>query len=267
MGSPKQNLEGQKFGRLLVKSRAESSVDSKSRWNCVCDCGVEKVVAQAAIKGGQQSCGCLKLEARLIDMVGKKFGKLTVLKKSHRSENKKIYYECACDCGKTNTVVGVHLRAGRIRSCGCLLAENKSRVTHGLSNSYEYSVWLNIKQRCGNQNNPAYKYYGGRGIDVCESWFNSYEVFVADMGNAPSKKHSIDRIDNNSGYNKENCRWVEISVQSRNKRNNKMIIVDGMSMCQSDWADCLGKSSAAFREMIQKRGDVSAVQYYLSKLF
>jgi hypothetical protein len=89
---------------------------------------------------------------------------------------------------------------------------------HGLSSSPEYTCWRNIKARCLNQRHPAYADYGGRGIAVCPAWRDSFKVFLADVGSRPSAAHSLDRIDNDRGYEPENCRWVTIDVQARNKR-------------------------------------------------
>jgi hypothetical protein len=121
------------------------------------------------------------------------------------------------------------LKSGDTRSCGCLfLSLLRKRLTiHGGSNTSEFSTWGLIKYRCNNKNSPDWKDYGGRGITVCSRWLNSFENFLEDMGNKPSKKHSIDRIDNNGNYDPSNCRWSTIIEQANNKRNNIFIKYNG----------------------------------------
>lgn len=112
-------------------------------------------------------------------------------------------------------------------------------ITHGESNSSkEYNAWINIKNRCSNENNPAYKNYGGRGIVVCDRWINSFESFLADMGRAPSKDHSIDRYPNNDSgnYGPDNCRWGTDEQQARNKRNNRYITYKGKARLLVEFA-------------------------------
>lgn len=100
-------------------------------------------------------------------------------------------------------------------------------MKHGDSTTSEYFIWIGMRQRCENERNAAYKYYGGRGITVCSEWAD-YRRFISDMGRRPSPKHSIDRIDNDSGYRKDNCRWALRSVQTGNRRMT--LRVDGMTI-------------------------------------
>jgi hypothetical protein len=157
------------------------------------------------------------------DMIGLKFGRLTVLSKN---DNRKYYYDCICDCGKKTTVYISKLNSGHTKSCGCLCRENigKSKTTHGLSWHELYNTWHHIKDRTSNKNNKQFKYWGGKGITVCESWKNSFPNFLKDMGERPSKNHSIDRIDCNKGYSKDNCRWADPKEQNRNKLNNVLVL-------------------------------------------
>lgn len=100
-----------------------------------------------------------------------------------------------------------------------------------------YAVWIRMKQRCCNPNATGYENYGGRGVTICESWMNSFEAFVSDMGPRPSKSHTVERIDNSKGYCKENCRWATKLEQNRNKRNNHVITIDGVSKTIGAWAE------------------------------
>lgn len=99
---------------------------------------------------------------------------------------------------------------------------------HGMRLSDEYRIWRHMRTRCENEKCPAYKNYGGRGIFVCDKW-KTFVGFFEDMGKRPSKEHSIDRIDNLKGYSPENCRWATYKEQNRNRRDNRMFVVDGIS--------------------------------------
>ncbi|HHS83688.1 MAG TPA: XRE family transcriptional regulator [Gammaproteobacteria bacterium] len=159
---------------------------------------------------------------RKIDLTGRMFGELTVIRERNpRGNGKQIYWVCRCGCGKEHVVAGTHLRDGGVRSCGCLRRENKASVTHGLSGSPEYGVWEHIKSRCNNPNTKDYHNYGGRGITVCKRW-DRFENFLADMGCRPSKNHQIDRADNDGNYEPGNCRWVTRQVNCQNTRLTKL---------------------------------------------
>jgi hypothetical protein len=157
-----------------------------------------------------------------IDMTGKRFGKLVVIERHGSCSNRHYTWLCKCDCGKKSIVIGGKLRDGSTRSCGCLRDEVRTsgNTTHGKWNTPEWKAWNNIIQRCTNQNSPAYRNYGGRGISVCSEWRHSFDKFYTDMGKRPSSKHSIDRIENNGNYEPNNCRWTTEKVQQNNKRNN-----------------------------------------------
>lgn len=159
------------------------------------------------------------------DITNQRFGKLVAIKFQKR-EGKYTYWLCRCDCGNESIFRLGNLTSGDNRSCGCLrkeLTANKFR-THGLRQIPEYKTWSNIKNRCLNINTPDYEYYGARGITVCKEWIDSFEAFYNDMGPRPSLKHSIDRINNDLGYYKENCRWATKKEQCNNQRSNVKII-------------------------------------------
>jgi hypothetical protein len=159
-----------------------------------------------------------------IEMVGKKFGRLTVLN-SVKTGKQGIYYLCRCDCGKEKVIRGVTIRNGQSSSCGCYAKEvmKKLKTKHGEGSriykerSHEYRVWNGMNTRCNDKNNPT---YGGRGITVCERWY-SFENFLSDMGRIPSRELQIDRINNDGPYSPENCRWVTRKENVRNSRNYK----------------------------------------------
>lgn len=156
------------------------------------------------------------------DLTGKKFGMIEVIKDSgERKRNGDVLWLCKCKiCGKEAKIRTYNLK--KSKSCGCLSVKNRFKKTHGKTKSSEYIIWAGMKSRCLDINNQAYKNYGGRGIKVCNRWINSFENFLNDMGQRPSKKYTIDRIDNNSDYEPENCKWSTYSEQNRNRRNNKL---------------------------------------------
>lgn len=166
-----------------------------------------------------------------LDLVGERFGRLVVLRvwrfKRHRRA------EVRCDCGVLKGVYVHNLTNGHVASCGCLRAEmhrlrSQQQKTHGASRTPEHDARAAMIQRCYNARNRNFRFYGARGITVCERWRESFENFLADMGLRPSAKHSIDRIDNDGNYEPGNCRWATRAEQARNRRNTRFVEVGGV---------------------------------------
>jgi hypothetical protein len=157
------------------------------------------------------------------DMTGQQVGLLTVLGRGASAAGWKAAWQCRCICGKELTVSGDKLRGGQY-SCGC--TRYATRV-HGMSKTKAHNTWVRMRGRCLNPSNRAYKHYGGRGIKVCDRWLNSFENFLADMGE-PKPGDSIEREDVNGDYTPENCKWIPMAEQARNKRNVRL--VDGKSL-------------------------------------
>jgi hypothetical protein len=156
-------------------------------------------------------------------MRGDKFNRLTVIGYSHSKPKKDGYFhflKCSCDCGNETVARIDSLKSGHKSSCGCFHIETARKVNfkHGKYLSTEHRIWAAMKDRCSNPNNDNYKYYGARGISVCEEWKNSFESFYRDMGPRPPGK-TIDREDNNGNYCKKNCRWATPKQQRLNQRN------------------------------------------------
>ena len=163
--------------------------------------------------------------SRIWPSVGDRFGRLRFVCREPVRRGRFL-----CDCGTSKSIRMDHIENGKIVSCGCYVREitSKRNYVHGGSASKEhpctpeFTCWTQIRGRCGNPNNKAYKYYGGRGITICERWHSSFENFLSDMGPRPDDKHSIDRIDVNGNYEPDNCRWATKHQQARNTRATKL---------------------------------------------
>lgn len=235
------DLTGKTYGRLTVIGRDENSSDGRVRWKCRCSCGNESIVLSWGLKSGQtKSCGCFDLEqkrSRYKDIAGQRFGRLIAIEPVKTRHNGGIGWKCKCDCGNEIIASGTMLRSGRKRSCGCLHMEqlaniDRTKISHKKHGGTDktgkterlYSVWKGMKSRCYNKNNDAYKYYGARGITVCDEWKLDYGAFrdwAKRNGYNPDADRglcTIDRVDNNGNYEPSNCRFVSMAVQNENKR-------------------------------------------------
>ncbi|MFB6955481.1 AP2 domain-containing protein [Streptomyces sp. NPDC056309] len=153
--------------------------------------------------------------------IGARFGRLTVVGEAVRGQSKrgKPYIGVRCDCGSEKTI-RISTLGTNAKSCGCLNSEVSSARsrTHGMRDSSEYAIWTSMKQRCLNPAHRRYENYGGRGITVCPRWQTSFEAFLADMGPRPSKDHTLDRLDNDRGYEPGNVAWRTYREQAANRR-------------------------------------------------
>lgn len=172
-------------------------------------------------------------------MLGRKFGRLSVIRFVGVNKHRIKLWECSCDCGNLTIVRGTTLRSGMTKSCGCF--QKTHAKTHGLSRSGcpEYRVWAGMLFRCNSELASGYHNYGGRGIKVCDRW-QSFENFFIDMGKRPSPKHSIDRIDNNKDYSPDNCRWATKKQQDRNRRTNRIVEINEIAKPLIEWAEAVG---------------------------
>lgn len=166
------------------------------------------------------------------------FLELTYLGEAGVNRHQKQLWRMRCSCGKETTVLASHVRTGKTKSCGHLrtLGLNKR---HGQKHTRLYSIWCNMRSRCNNPQNPAYKNYGGRGIDVHPTW-DDFLVFARDVGSPPTPTATLDRVNNELGYCPTNVRWAERRVQARNTRQNQWITIDGRTQCLHDWCEEVG---------------------------
>jgi hypothetical protein len=190
------------------------------------------------------------------NLVGRKFGRWSV-KAYGGPGTSGATWICVCECGTARVVNANALLAGWSQSCGCLAKEiNAERSTHGHTKggkqSSTYMVWRSMLQRCGEEGHMSFRNYGGRGIKVCERW-KSFEGFLDDMGERPKGK-TLDRTDNNGNYCKENCRWISMKENSNNRRNNRLLTLNGKTHTVAQWAALTGLNESTIRVRLH-RGD------------
>lgn len=175
---------------------------------------------------------------KCVDLTGNKYGKLLVVRRKG-SRNGKAMWECSCECGNTSIVTTGDLNSGKTKSCGCV------KTKHGCGKTGKrtrlYRIWTGIKTRCYNKSDHMYKWYGARGITMCDEWRDRFENFqVWAQENGYRYDLTIDRINPDGSYSPENCRWATYKEQENNRRNNRMISCDGVTKTLSQWSDETG---------------------------
>ncbi len=180
------------------------------------------------------------------EMAGKVFERWTVLGQAVTSKSGAAQWLCRCDCGNESIIPGWNLRKGLSRSCGCLNAEvaRRSHTTHSMSHKQEYKIYHGMLKRCLNKNSSDFSNYGGRGINVCDRWLESFENFYEDMGGRPSSDYSLDRIENDGGYSPDNCKWSTRSEQQNNKRTNRILTLGNITDTLANWSRIVHISEA-----------------------
>lgn len=186
-----------------------------------------------------------------IDMIHQRFDKLIVVENIYESNvklAKKV--KCICDCGNSRIVVSRLLRIGMVKDCGCEILRKRKFLSHPL-----FNTWKDMIQRCYLKSAQFYQNYGGRGITVCDRWKDKkrgLENFINDIGEKPSNKHSLDRIDNNGDYSPENCRWATIKEQCRNRTSNRFLTYKGETKCVAEWCEILNISNTTLFGRLRK---------------
>lgn len=193
----------------------------------------------------------IPLHARAKNLTGRVFNRLTVIAPVG-IKNKRVSWLCVCSCGTETEVVSSSLLAGRSKSCGCLCSEIVSEMLtkHGMHGIPEYRSWMGMNARCNCPTTSSYSRYGGRGIAVCAKWRASFASFYSDMGKKPTPKHSIDRIDNDSDYTPDNCRWATPRQQQNNTRVNRILTYKGESMTVARWSRKKGINYETLRKRV-----------------
>lgn len=189
------------------------------------------------------------MEKEYTDLLGKKFGRLLVIKHLEVNEREKDWkaWVCECDCGNKKGFSTNELTSGRVVSCGCYNKEKMSKrakekfSTHGLTKTRLYNIWCAMKARCLRESAIGYDLYGGRGISVCDEWENSFEMFYEwSMSNGYKDALTLDRIDVNGNCEPSNCRWATYTTQANNRRNTKRIEIKGELLTVREISDKYG---------------------------
>lgn len=255
---PRLDISNKKFGKLTALKIVGRS-GSNNVWECLCECGkITQTTATSLMKGNTRSCGCYRKDLFEINkeiFVGKKYGSILVTMDVGIKNGKRIVVG-KCDCGVVKEYRASHLKSGKTISCGCYPEKNRSAMStkHGLSGNPLYFVWASMMNRCYNENFSDYHNYGGRGIFVCDRW-HEVSFFVSDMTEGYCKGLQIDRIDNNKGYSKNNCRWATRKENNRNKRTNRMITANGVTQSLVAWSEETGIKYSTLSGFIQRGGD------------
>lgn len=187
---------------------------------------------------------------RPLDLVGKTFGRLTVLEQAPHVLGQHTRWRCRCECGNETILRGSSLSQGLTKSCGCSISDTQRNLQtkHGLYYHSSYATWNKIMDRCYNPSSPSYLHYGGRGIFVDPRW-HDVKNFIEDMGERPLNA-SIDRIDNNRGYSPGNCRWPNPIEQANNRRNNVFYAFNGRTQTVTQWSRELGFKKETLRKRL-----------------
>lgn len=206
-------LIGSKYGKWTVISYEGRDKKSNQLYECQCECGLKKIHRKSTLKSGNsvQCKQCYTNDIRKFsDIVGQRFGGCIVLSRIENNRDHESCYLVKCDCGRERKALGYKLKAGHSTKCPHCRVK-----THGMSYTDTFRIWTGILRRCNNSNFKAYRYYGGRGITICDRWLK-FENFLADMGERPDNL-SIDRINNDGNYEPGNCRWVTTKVNNANR--------------------------------------------------
>lgn len=194
----------------------------------------------------------INLPSTFKNLSGQRFARLLCLHPVEIRKNRHVVYECICDCGTTKMVTSSNLKSDHTTSCGCWMREATSKANrrHGRSKTPAYRRWCQMIQRCHCEYAQNYKWYGARGISVCDRWRNSFESFLEDMGEA-GPGMSIDRIDNDGPYAPWNCRWATQKEQTNNtRRKGVQVRFRGEAKSLSQWGRELGIKTETIRKRL-----------------
>lgn len=234
-----RDLTGEKFNMLTVKE-LDRKENGKTYWRCVCDCGNETVVLGGSL-GITKSCGCLKHVKRFEDLSGYENDDIIVLSFCEKTDKNAYYWNCKCKhCGKIIRREAMNIKRG-LATCKCKHYDRVSiaRSKHGRDTEI-YSKWCGMKTRCFNKNDLHYKDYGGRGITICQEWLDFDKFYDWSLCNGWQKGYSIERKDVNGNYSPDNCCWIPLREQAKNKRNTIYADLNGETKRVKEWCEILG---------------------------
>lgn len=248
------DITGQQFDNLTAIKYM-----GNRKWLCRCKCGNEILTTGTSLRNHKaKSCGIGKCSPNFDDLTGKTLGNLYVEELDHITTTGHSYYRCKClKCGKSKIISRKILLADKY-ACGC------QKIKHNMTGTRFYRLYLAIKQRCNNPNAHAYKDYGGRGIKICERWENflnfkedMYESYLEHVKQYGEKNTSIDRIDNDGNYCKENCRWVTQKEQCSNTRKTIYLTYNGETHTIAEWSKITGiRHKLLYGRIFEKFWDV-----------
>lgn len=207
------------------------------------------------------------ISGRAKDLTGQRFGYLTVISRAENRVSKngkqRVYWNCLCDCGNKVDVRTDNLTNGETFSCGCYAKRRHSECmreiiarepSHGMVGTRIYHIWGNMLSRCRSETNPVYYRYGGRGIHVCDEWYKFENFYEWALSSGYDESLTLDRIDNNQGYNPDNCRWATMKEQNVNKRNNVYYEFNGEDLTLSQIADIVGINYKTIHRRVHSLG-------------
>jgi hypothetical protein len=246
------DLTGRSFGKLTVLYRVKAQEPNgriKNVWNCLCECGQEKVILGSSLTKKVKpthTCGkCLQSK----DLTGKKFGKLQVLNRHLPTEKKGWYWDCLCECGTRIAKDGYRLLSGKTKSCGCISRDRKNQ-------KYQkrlYHIWLTMEDSCHTLNNIDYINYGARGKRVCKDWGNSFLSFYQwATANGYSENSTLELRNLDGFYEPSNCRWVTNQQQGIATKNICHITINGETKAITEWAELSGINPRLLRYRVIK---------------
>ena len=189
--------------------------------------------------------------SNFIDRTGQRFSRLTVL--SRAPSKNRVRWFCRCDCGKDTVVTGDNLKSGEVQSCGCLGLDSQAarKVPHRAA---LYTVWKNMIKRCFDPNNESFVRYGARNIYVCARWSHDFYAFYQDVYPTWKLELTLERIDNNGHYNRQNCRWTTWKEQTRNTRKKRIVLIDGIEGCMAEVCEKLNLSRKFLENHLYRYG-------------
>lgn len=241
------DMTGQQIGYIKVLSKYGSNSQGQTMWKCLCTaCGKEYITTgkQLRRKAKIKSCGCISSKPK--DITGMRFGKLIAIERVG-SKNNQALWKCKCDCGKDAYVTTAMLMCGNNTSCGCSQffpkGKDNPKATHLLTNTRLYAIYCGMKDRCYNPNNKHYDIYGGRGIEICPEWLDDFMIFkkwADSMGydeNSPKGTFTIERKDVNGNYCPQNCKWIKINDQAKNKQKTLRFTINGETKTLLEWCE------------------------------